>query len=110
MAPRRRWTSRDQQPRYCSKRCAARRVKPIDRALERNILELLDARAATASICPSEAARAAAPDSEWRKLMEPARCAARRLAARGLVDLTQKGAVVDPGTFKGPVRIRRRPN
>jgi hypothetical protein len=90
------------------------------------ILELLDARAAGATICPSEAARqVAAADPEggpptlrssrapagageaWRELLEPARRAARRLVARGEVELTQRGRVVDPSTFRGPVRIRR---
>jgi len=40
--------------------------------------------------------------------MEPARRAARRLVAADLVDITQKGQVVDGSTAKGPIRIRRR--
>ncbi len=36
--------------------------------------------------------------------MEPARAAARRLVARGEVEITQRGSVVDPSTAKGPVR------
>jgi hypothetical protein len=39
--------------------------------------------------------------------MEPARQAARRLVARGEVDITQGGAVVDIDTARGPIRIRR---
>jgi hypothetical protein len=39
--------------------------------------------------------------------MEPARRAARRLVADGVVDITQGGNVVDPSTAKGPIRIRR---
>ncbi|WP_243696130.1 DUF3253 domain-containing protein [Labedella phragmitis] len=77
-----------------------------DRRLEATILELLDKRAATATICPSDAARAVG-DDDWRDLMEPARCAARRLVADGVVDITQGGNVVDPSTAKGPIRIRR---
>jgi hypothetical protein len=38
--------------------------------------------------------------------MEPSRRAARRLVAQGLVEITQKGRVVDPSTAKGPIRIR----
>lgn len=82
-----------------------------DAALEQAILGLLDQRRSGATICPSEAARvvAGADDEEtWRDLMEPARDAARRLVARGLVDLTQGGEVVDPTTLRGPIRIRRR--
>ena len=74
--------------------------------LERRIEELLDARAATSSICPSDAARAEDPDG-WRDLMPVARDAAGRLATRGVVQVTQRGEVVDVATARGPVRIRR---
>ena len=77
-----------------------------DLALERQVLRLLAARTHGASICPSEAARAAGGD-DWRLLMEPARAAAQRLAARGEVEITQGGRVVDGPTARGPVRIRR---
>ncbi|CAG7609937.1 DUF3253 domain-containing protein [Rhodococcus opacus] len=74
--------------------------------LEERIRALLDARSANSSICPSDVARAVAPD-DWRPLMEPVREAARRLADAGEVEVTQKGAVVDPGSARGPIRIRR---
>ncbi|MGY1801719.1 DUF3253 domain-containing protein [Blastococcus sp. SYSU D00922] len=74
--------------------------------LERSIGELLDQRRPDASICPSEAARAVDPDG-WRELMPEARAAAGRLAAAGEVEVTQAGAVVDAGTARGPVRVRR---
>ena len=77
-----------------------------DLALERAVLELLDARADGATICPSEAARAVGGE-DWRALMEPAREAARRLVAGAQVEVTQGGAVVDPATARGPIRIRR---
>lgn len=75
-------------------------------ALEAVILRLLGQRAEGASICPSDAARAARP-SGWRNLMDDVRAAAGRLAARGEVDVTQRGRVVDIGEARGPVRIRR---
>lgn len=91
-------------------------MRPLERALETAILGLLDTRAGT--ICPSEAARQVAargglrsdgdPDPEaWRTLMEPARRAARRLAAEGRVVITQNGRPVDPDDFHGPIRIGR---
>jgi hypothetical protein len=40
--------------------------------------------------------------------MEPARQAARRLVARGAVEITQGGRPVDPSTAKGPIRVRLR--
>ena len=77
-----------------------------DAALEQAVLTLLAARADGGSICPSEAARAV--DGErWRELMQPAREAAARLAGAGAVEVTQRGAVVDPLTARGPVRVRR---
>ena len=81
-------------------------MSSTDEKLEAKILDLLGQRAATATICPSEAARAVDPE-DWRDLMEPARKAARRLVARGEVEITQRGSVVDPSTAKGPIRIRR---
>ncbi len=71
------------------------------------ILELLDRRGDGATICPSEAARAADPDG-WRDLMEPVRRTARRLVAEHRVEVTQGGRVVDPATATGPIRIRLR--
>lgn len=74
-------------------------------AFEQGIRTLLEGRAATATICPSEVARAAAED--WRPLMEPVRRAARRLVDAGEVEIVQGGRVVDPSTARGPIRIRR---
>jgi hypothetical protein len=92
--------------RYCSDACRRHRVDDTDRALEAAIAQLLDTRAATSSTCPSEAARAVGGE-DWRPLMEPTRRAARRMVARGEVEITQGGNVVDPSTAKGPIRIRR---
>ncbi len=81
-------------------------MTPVDRELERAIRELLAARARSATICPSEAARRVGGE-DWRPLMEPARRAARRLVAAGEIEITQNGRVVDPSTAKGPIRLRR---
>lgn len=107
------WARDWEAVRWCSDACRARGVQPVDRALEESIRSLLADRAAGATICPSEAARAVAgaagvgDEDAWRDLMEPARRAARRLVAAGEVEITQAGAVVDPSTAKGPIRIRR---
>ena len=82
------------------------RVTTEDAALEATILDLLAKRAANATICPSDAARAVG-DDDWRDLMPAARAAAGRLAAAGEVEVTQKGVVVDVATARGPVRVRR---
>lgn len=91
--------------RYCSDACRRAGLTDADRALERDILAMLGQRAASATICPSDVARATAED--WRPLMEPVRRAARRLVAAGEVEILQHGSVVDPSTAKGPIRIRR---
>lgn len=110
------WAKNWDDVAYCSDACRARKVRPVDRELEESIRRLLGERAATATICPSEAARAVAAqqsaaseaaDDAWRALMEPARRAARRLVAAGEVEITQGGRVIDPSTAKGPIRIRR---
>lgn len=80
----------------------------MGRRLEETILALLERRAPTSTICPSDAARAVGDQDGWRDLMEPARQAAGRLVAAGEVEVTQGGEVVDLATATGPVRIRRR--
>lgn len=80
----------------------------VDEQLEQAIRTLLAARAAEATICPSDAARAVGTAAGWRDLMERARQAAQRLVEAGEVDITQHGEVVDLATAKGPIRIRRR--
>lgn len=103
---RKKWERNWDEVRYCSEACRRHRVDDTDRALEQAIRSLLDARSAGSTICPSEAARAVGGD-EWRALIEPARSAARRLVAAGVVEITQGGKVVDPSTARGPIRVRR---
>jgi hypothetical protein len=74
---------------------------------EQVILRLLRQRKEGASICPSDAARAARPQG-WRALMDDVRAAAARLADRGEVDVTQRGQRIDAETARGPIRIRLR--
>jgi len=77
-------------------------------ALQATILALVDARSPGASICPSEAARAAAGSEDpWRALMAPVREAAAALADRGELEVTQGGVPVDPRAARGPIRLRR---
>lgn len=72
---------------------------------EETILAMLDER--DSSICPSEVGRRRKPE-HWRAEMEAVRDAARRLARRGTVAITQRGKALDPdGEFRGPIRIVR---
>ncbi|MEU1535363.1 DUF3253 domain-containing protein [Streptomyces fagopyri] len=80
-----------------------------DEAVEAAILKLLEQRASSASVCPSEVARALdrGPGDHWRELMERVRRAAVRLSDIGRVVVTQRGVPVDPRHVRGPIRIRR---
>jgi len=75
--------------------------------LEGEILSQL-ARRAPATICPSDVARAVGSADGWRDLMDPVRAAAQRLVEAGRVEITQGGVVVDLGSARGPIRIRRK--
>lgn len=77
-----------------------------DRELETIIVRMLEKRAGSASMCPSEAAREIF-SADWREQMETVRQAARRLVAREIIEITQQGRVVDPSTAKGPIRLRK---
>ncbi len=107
---RKRWSKSWGEVKYCSAACSRRGLRASDKALEEAILVLLNARGERRSICPSEAARkvAGAAGDQWKGLMEDTRNAARRLAAAGRVIITQGGAVQDPSTIKGPIRIAPR--
>lgn len=70
------------------------------------ILTMARERGPAKSICPSDAARAIGGEG-WRELMDDARDVARGLAREGLVEITQRGEVLDPDSeWRGPVRIR----
>ena len=100
------WAKSWDTVKYCSNACRKQRLTAVDTALEQAIVELLNARARDASICPSEAAQRVGGE-DWQRLIEPARMAARRLVAQEKVQITQGGRVVDPSRAKGPIRIRR---
>ena len=104
---RKKWLRCWEQIQHCSQRCRRHRTTDQDRKLEGAIIDLLDRRAVTATICPSEAAKTIG-DEDWRSLMEPTRAAARRLHARKQIDILQRGQLVDPSTAKGAIRLRRR--
>jgi hypothetical protein len=77
-------------------------------AARQAVLELLARRAAEATVCPSEAARALAATagvSDWRGEMAAVHAAVRDLAAEGLVRLTWRGA--ERSVEDGPYRIGR---
>ena len=73
---------------------------------ERSILALLEQRDRGKTICPSEAARDLGGDDGFRPLMPVVRDAARALVARGKLEVTQCGKVVDLDSARGAIRLR----
>lgn len=99
--PRKKWSRNWESVKYCSERCRRSKGNPQHEA---KILELLNQRASSSSLCPSEVL-----PLELRKdksKMEEVRQAARRLVQQGLLVITQKGQIVDPSTAKGPIRLK----
>ncbi|HEX2904267.1 MAG TPA: DUF3253 domain-containing protein [Jatrophihabitans sp.] len=69
---------------------------------------LLRHRTATATICPSDAARVVG-GPRWRELMDSARAVAAELARDGILVITSKGQPLPPDQLRGPVRLGRGP-
>ncbi len=79
-------------------------------AIAAEILHRTAERGAAKSICPSEVARALAPEEPaWRALMGEIRAAALALAREGRIEVLRKGRPVDPhGEVRGVIRLRIR--
>lgn len=73
-------------------------------AYEETILNLLSGRERGKTICPSEVL--GGPDKKDPAKMEQVRAAARRLEARGIIEITQRGQAIDSAQIKGPIRLR----
>ena len=79
-----------------------------DQAIAETILTLLASRAPSASICPSDVARALSSDERiWRAKMPAIRRVAAQLATDGRVKVTRGKVEVDALSKGGPLRIRR---
>ena len=77
-------------------------------AIAAELLRQTTERGPAKSICPSEVARALAPEEEaWRRLLGPVRATAIRLAREGRVEVLRKGKPVDPEAgIRGVIRLR----
>jgi hypothetical protein len=82
-------------------------AEPTTERIEAAILALLAERAPGRTICPSEAARVLAGDDDFRPLMDAVRAQAWAMAARGELEITQRGLPVQPDGLRGPIRLRR---
>ena len=105
---RKKWEKNWEQVKFCSDRCrgTSRKHKEQSLELEEAILQLLESRGHGKSICPSEIL----PEEEKqnKEKMEQVRQAARRLCHQGKIEILQKGQVVDPSDFRGPIRLRKK--
>jgi hypothetical protein len=81
-------------------------VSVTEQQAEQTIAELLSRRDEGKTICPSDAARRLGGDDGFRELMPTVRAAARRMVARGELEVTQSGEVVDLDTARGAIRLR----
>lgn len=106
MTWRKKWARNWDSIRYCGERCRRNPLAPRDRMIEAALRKRALGAAEGATFCPSEVARACAPEGVWRDWMEPVREAARRLIAAGDLEMLQKGSRVDPSTAKGAIRLR----
>lgn len=77
------------------------------------IMDLVIQRGATASICPTEAARelavrhgVAAQPEAWRQFLPAVRRAAVALAGTASIDILRKGKVIAPDAVHGVIRLR----
>ena len=70
------------------------------------ILRLCAERGPTRSICPSEAARLLASETEWRTCLPAVRAAAVGLAHAGRIDILRKGRRIAPEDMRGVIRLR----
>ncbi len=68
------------------------------------ILVLLLERGSQKTICPSEVLPIELKQD--KVMMEHVRASARLLAFEGKIEITQSGKVVDPVSFKGPIRLK----
>jgi len=74
------------------------------------IVGLLRKRDQGKTICPSEASRAVfgAQKGNEKEYMDRTRAVVRSLVEEGIIEVCQKGQVVDMDHCKGPIRLRKK--
>ncbi|MFK8029388.1 MAG: DUF3253 domain-containing protein [Gammaproteobacteria bacterium] len=103
MEYRKKWAANWDEVKYCSQAC---RGKGVPEQLMNDIMVLLDKRGSGKTICPSEILDA--DNKADKQKIERVRSAARLLAHDGKIVIKQKGKVVDPTGFKGPIRLAKK--
>ena len=98
---RKKWEKNWESVKFCSAECRKNKNR-FD--YTGRIMKLLSSRPLDVSICPSEVL--VGDEKQDSVLMEHVRRSARLLVEQGKIVITQKGRVVDPSDFKGPIRLR----
>jgi len=82
-------------------------MRPTDATVRLAIADLLSQRAAEATVCPSEVARALSAE-DWRPLMPQVRAVAIDMARQGRLEIRQRGQALSPDAeLRGPIRLGR---
>ena len=89
--------------KYCSAKCRKDRLELKQVELEDFILKRLKS---VSNICPSEIAIELYGKEKMRQMMEPVRCACRRLHLRKKIIITQSKKPIKDLNFRGPIRIQ----
>ena len=79
------------------------------RRIREAVTGLLDQRDLGKTICPSEASREVfGQRGNEREYMDRTRDVVRELVAEGVVEVCQRGNVVDMDGVRGPIRVRKK--
>jgi hypothetical protein len=81
-----------------------------NRRIREAIVSLLEKREPGKTICPSEASRAVfgSPRGNEKECMDRTRAVVAELVEEGVLEVCQKGHVVDIEASKGPIRLRKK--
>ena len=107
MSWRRAWARDWDNVRWCSTACRRRGVRPEDLAIEQALMASLETVGATVDPMTVEFVGGSVRTERPEVRREAVRRAVRRLAARGEVEVLQRGRPVDPSTARGPIQMRR---
>ncbi len=93
--------TKNEEVRYCSKKCSSQKLNKKDRSLENFLVESLDR---GKNYCPSQFSRKHFGDN-WKENHQRVVKACRRLCLKGQIEILQNGQRVKSMRFKGPIRI-----
>ena len=90
--------------KYCSAKCRKEKLEKNQTELEVFIIEKLSL---VSNICPSQIATEFFGKDRMKQMMEPVRCACRRLHLADKIKITQGNKPIKTLNFRGPIRITK---